>query len=288
MEGTRVGKMSCQFVAVVFAVVASLMMLSGPASAGGQPVPMKAARAAVEQATKDTVKDGFNSWATDGCKRNSAGRLKCRIVAEDDEGMQTKRCLLTYGVKKSGGSLKATLIKKNRCVRNPYPLLTREQALDRVLSVGTRRSGTTVTVKELVRLGRSSYRGVVQWVRETGFGNASCDLEVTVSVKKKINAFAWDPECRPAEKPDYDELVQHGPGPKYCPGNAGKTWNAKDDLIGKTLTEAAAIAKEHGCSVRPVIIDGSGQVITDDLRFNRINVEIEGTEQRVVSIHRVY
>ncbi len=289
MEGTKVGKVSCQFVAAVVVMLASLMTLSGPAAAGGQPLYMKAGQAALDQAMRDTVKDGFNSWGTKGCERRSRGRLICRVDAEDDKGMRTKKCLLTYKVMKSGGAFKATLVKKTRCVRNPYPLLTRKQALDRVLSAGARVSGQTVVVKRLERFGRSSYLGVVEWVRKGDPKNELCSLEVNVSVKKKIRAFAWDPECRPTEqKNNRDDLFQYGPGPKYCPGNAGETWDARDDLIGKTLAEATAFAKQKGCAIRPVYIDGVGQMITSDLRFNRINVEIEGTEERIVSIHGVY
>jgi len=95
----------------------------------------------------------------------------------------------------------------------------------------------------------------------------------------------------PPEAPkeiDPDNPSQQGPGPKYCPGTVGSTWNAKADFVGKTVQEATPIAAGNGCSVRVVKKDGESLIITMDFSFNRINVEVEGPDELITAINGIY
>ncbi|MDP2293233.1 MAG: hypothetical protein Q8M22_18775 [Actinomycetota bacterium] len=49
---------------------------------------------------------------------------------------------------------------------------------------------------------------------------------------------------------------------------------ATDLLVGLSLDEATKVAEENGWSVRVSTLDGEGQVVTDDLRPNRVNVAV--------------
>lgn len=90
-------------------------------------------------------------------------------------------------------------------------------------------------------------------------------------------------------KVDGDLGDQIGAGPKICPraDGIGRQFNARS-LKGKTLDAARAIAKPHGCSVRVVKKNGKSFFISADLRFDRINVFIEGEKRWIVRVHGTY
>lgn len=84
-----------------------------------------------------------------------------------------------------------------------------------------------------------------------------------------------------ATVPDADQ-------PMPCPhGKDGAARDAFDarELEGRTLADAQAAAKAHGCSVRVARRDGERLVLTQDLVTSRINVEVtEGRVTRVLSV----
>lgn len=83
------------------------------------------------------------------------------------------------------------------------------------------------------------------------------------------------------------ELAEPMPVIEPAPGDTGGMdeesmeklfrW-ASSDLVGMTLTEAAALAESAGATVRVARRDGEDLALTMDLQFNRINVAVEGPE----------
>lgn len=181
----------------------------------------------------------------------------------------------------------------------------------------TRNEAIKATSAKMVRVSNSlGYSGFkVSGCTKRGRMKAKCFVDVTVegksdngscrlvwSVRKSGKRKAVDlrkSSCAgetPAPDPpsfeiphliDPENPFQLGPGAKFCPGTVGSNWDARRDLIGKTFDEAVVIAESHGCSVRPVIIDGENQIITMDFRYNRINVSVEGPEQRIIAIEAI-
>jgi hypothetical protein len=64
--------------------------------------------------------------------------------------------------------------------------------------------------------------------------------------------------------------------PAICPQGAGRAGFDASHLVGLTLAAARERAARYGCTVRPVKVDGESQIVTMDLRLNRVNVELEG------------
>ena len=58
-----------------------------------------------------------------------------------------------------------------------------------------------------------------------------------------------------------------------------------ESLVGDRPTRAEQVAESHGCTVRVAIVDGKRQVLTMDLRTNRINVAVR--DGRIVRVLKV-
>ena len=186
------------------------------------------------------------------------------------------------------------------------PALTRQQA---VQAAGDRLDARADRTKDVVSSGidrcvrrsRSAFACRASLVTRANSGVVDCGLSYRVHRRRgavKTTMTRIRCESKPADEPggpglpigprDPDNPFQEGPGPKYCPGFTGAgTWDAKPDIVGKTYAEAIPIAAEHGCQLRIVRIDGEDQVITMDLRYNRLNVEVEGPDRRIVAIDSV-
>ncbi|MEX0620795.1 MAG: hypothetical protein WD181_04370 [Solirubrobacterales bacterium] len=80
-----------------------------------------------------------------------------------------------------------------------------------------------------------------------------------------------------------DQRLQRGPGPKYCPADVEGSWDA-EVLTGRTVEEATTIAAENGCEVRVGRQDGVDLAVTMDFRPNRLNFDVEGSDQRIIQI----
>jgi hypothetical protein len=71
-----------------------------------------------------------------------------------------------------------------------------------------------------------------------------------------------------------------------CPQGAGEKSFDANSLVGMPLGQAEKTAADHGCTVRPVKVDGKDRAVTMDLRQDRINVEVE--EGKVTVVEGVY
>jgi len=197
------------------------------------------------------------------------------------------------------------------------PTLSRQQAVqaagDRLGSrVGRSGDVRSFGIEGCLRRGRSVFTCRGTLVRAGGSGTVECGF--TYRIKKrgtKIKTTLTGKRCDAesggpgsggdepggnGDHPGFETVeprnpnnpFQGGPGPKYCPGNKGAgNWDARFDIVGKTYAQAIPIAAEHGCRVRIARIDGEYQVVTMDLRFDRMNVEIEGPNQLITAIHSV-
>ena len=88
----------------------------------------------------------------------------------------------------------------------------------------------------------------------------------------------------PVEQNQLNQDFQRGPGPKYCPGFMGKTWNAKPEILGRKLKVARRITARHDCEIRVVRKDGEWLAGTADLRYFRLNVAVRGERQRITRV----
>ena len=59
-------------------------------------------------------------------------------------------------------------------------------------------------------------------------------------------------------------------------------------IIGKTLTDAENLIKEHGLYIRVVEIDKDGLMVRGDFQENRVNVGINSGNQVVYINHGCY
>jgi hypothetical protein len=88
------------------------------------------------------------------------------------------------------------------------------------------------------------------------------------------------PTLGEAPPPDWGPVIgleiPARPGrPLYCPHRGN--WDAKQ-LVGLDRFVAWLEGRAHGCQVRVLILDGEHQVVTADLRHDRVNVEVSGRE----------
>lgn len=77
------------------------------------------------------------------------------------------------------------------------------------------------------------------------------DKDSDDSPSSSITAF-----CPPADPPDFE----------------------LDEIIGEDFAEVEAWAADRGNAVRPVVVDGEPQIVTQDYRTDRINVAVEDDE----------
>lgn len=73
--------------------------------------------------------------------------------------------------------------------------------------------------------------------------------------------------------------------PLRCPGKVGKPVQARE-LRQLEVDAATAVARERGCELRVVRIDGKDQAITDDLSYSRVNVIVR--DGLVVGVDGIY
>lgn len=73
--------------------------------------------------------------------------------------------------------------------------------------------------------------------------------------------------------------------PLRCPGTVGKPVQARE-LRRLEVDAARAVARERGCELRAVRIDGEDQMITDDLSHSRVNVVVR--DGLVVGVDGIY
>ncbi|MFN8112614.1 MAG: hypothetical protein U0R51_05385 [Solirubrobacterales bacterium] len=73
--------------------------------------------------------------------------------------------------------------------------------------------------------------------------------------------------------------------PLRCPGKFGVPVRARE-IRGMTVPDAKAYAKQRGCMLRVVRVDGVDQVITEDFSLDRVNVIVR--DDRVVGIDGIY
>ena len=73
--------------------------------------------------------------------------------------------------------------------------------------------------------------------------------------------------------------------PLRCPGVFGVPVQARE-IRGMSVPGATAFAKQRGCTLRVVRIDGVDQVITEDFSLDRVNVIVR--DDRVVGIDGIY
>jgi len=181
------------------------------------------------------------------------------------------------------------------------PALSHQQAVQAAgdrLNSRVERSGDVLSfgIDGCVRRTRVVFTCRGSLTKAGGSRTVDCGFTYRVSRRSvKITATLIRNRCeaRPGDGPgieipgprDPSNPFQEGPGPKYCPGNkaAGK-WDARTDIVGRTYAEAVPIVAEHGCEIRIVRIDGQNQVITMDLRYDRMNVEVEGPDQLITRI----
>ena len=197
-------------------------------------------------------------------------------------GQATKKAKGCKSAKKSSRA-------KKRCRREDKPRLTWSAASAAALSEGQRRAGRPVSISRGVRLSRTSFSVDVTWVKRPPIGTQDCSLSIGVQGSSRLVVTSEEnPRCgQIQEDKDFKDRFQSGPGPKFCPSDQENSWNAKTDLEGKTFQEGVAIAAEYGCEVRIVRQDGVDLAVTMDFRFNRLNVEVEGPEQRIIRVDSV-
>jgi len=192
---------------------------------------------------------------------------------------QAKKC----GVSGLTGEL------KKDCPKHQPPTLARGEAIAQALGVGRIEAKRPVKVSRATRIGRSSFSVVVAWAKRPPIGIQGCSLELTVSKKwpRTFVASFRRSGCDSIRMhKDLNRLFQRGPGAKYCPADVENSWNAKV-LEGMTLEEATVIAAENGCLVRIARQDGVDLAVTKDFRVNRLNLDVEGPDQRIVRIMSV-
>lgn len=167
----------------------------------------------------------------------------------------------------------------------------RDTARQKAIREGERRAKKPVVLTRLRRDGSGKFSAKATWTRRSRSGPQRCALGIEVARARTGLRARSDRriQCRGISRDKYNAIeFQIGPGPKYCPGNAGETWNAKPAVLGKTLEKATAIATRHECEVRVVRRDGVGFLITADLRFTRLNFAVKGPDQRVIRIVGVF
>lgn len=82
------------------------------------------------------------------------------------------------------------------------------------------------------------------------------------------------------KKPAAGADVKRPPEPMLCPSvehgakPSTATFDARE-ILGRSTTDAEALAKENGCTVRIVVEDGEERPQTMDLRSERINVVVQ-------------
>jgi hypothetical protein len=279
-----------RFIAVLLVVVACAVVVSEPASASERLSKSDAHRAVshkIDGTMSVAVGGRVNTWGVNHCFRRGPSRFMCRAVAFDDVKPGTFKCLLTYTVRSSGGRTNAKLRKK-RCGKYRTPFLSRARALDAARSEGNRRAVyDEVSIESLIREGPDSFSATARWERFTGSDFEECTVGIGIVLTESRVKAESDPhiEC---ESLGYDPGFQTGPGPKYCPGFGPRIWDAKPEIEGKTLAEATVIAEAHECEVRVIRQDGVSQVVTADLRYDRLDVAVEGPEQRITEVVGVF
>ena len=291
MEESGEIRMAWKAAAAILAAFIAAMGLSASAQAGNS-LSLKQAQRATIQSLKLAGEGGdFRHFGVESCVRKGAMKFKCRGTLGDDRGDPAEICSLSFTVKKKSGATLARLLRKS-CRPDPAPYLSRSDARSAVAVQGYFRYMTEVNVIKLVRVGRSDFSATLKWSTMKGSGLGDCTIGAHIVSSQEGANVKFDDlyECDYSD-PYYVPTVnpsQSGPGPKYCPGNLKKkTWDAVPDIVGKTLDEAIAIAAQHGCSVRPVKVDGESQIITMDFSFSRLNVAVEGPERIVTEIVNV-
>lgn len=105
----------------------------------------------------------------------------------------------------------------------------------------------------------------------------------TLSASASVAAVLLAPVA--AEAPAGSFAYSGAGNSKPCPRKSADSFDSRQ-LIGKSLERSHAIAKRNDCIIRVVKRDGEELDITDDLRFNRINVVL--VDGHVVRIDGVY
>lgn len=124
-------------------------------------------------------------------------------------------------------------------------------------------------------------------------GSAKTHLEWQEQVVQYIEETGGDTLVT-AEGEDVEYLTAHPRPPRtYIPIDIPKVdidevigkamWN---DIIGLTVEEALPLVKDRGInSIRPTIVDGQPQMVTFDMRGDRLNVSTDGG--KITSVSKV-
>lgn len=206
-----------------------------------------------------------------------------RAQSANDSGLVS-----TAQAKNCGVSGRTAEVEKD-CPKNQPPRLARGEAIAQALEVGRIEAKRSVKVSRATRIGRSSFSVVVAWTKRPPIGIQGCSRELTVSKRwpRDFVTSIGRSRCDSIRlHENLNQRFQRGDGPKYCPADVENSWNAKV-LEGKTLEEATVIAAANGCQVRVARQDGVDLAVTEDFRVNRLNLDVEGPDQRIVRIMSV-
>jgi hypothetical protein len=102
----------------------------------------------------------------------------------------------------------------------------------------------------------------------------ACCLMLTLAgcgggAEQEASAPAADPE-QPVSSPADPAAPSGKPTPTKACRSLGR------EIVGDPVDDATARAKRRACTLRVAVLDGQGQILTEDFQPARINVRVEG------------
>jgi len=103
----------------------------------------------------------------------------------------------------------------------------------------------------------------------------ACCLVVTLAscgggAEQEASAPAADPDQPVASPADPAPPPSGAPTPTRACRTLGRA------IVGDPVDDATARAKRRGCTLRVAVLDGEGQILTEDFQPARINVRVDG------------